>query len=39
MEGSQISRDEGRPRKTIRETIKKNLEINQLDRDMIYDKT
>jgi len=39
MEGSQISRDKGRPRKTIRETIEKNLEINQLDREMIYDRT
>jgi hypothetical protein len=28
MEGSQITRGRGRPRKTIRETIKKDLEIN-----------
>jgi hypothetical protein len=28
MEGSQITRGGGRPRKTIRETIKKDLEIN-----------
>jgi len=28
MEGIQITRGRGRPRKTIRETIKKDLEIN-----------
>jgi len=38
MESSQITRDRGRPRKTIRETIK-NLEINELDKDKIYDRT
>jgi len=39
MEGSQISRGgRGRPRKTLRETIKKDLEINQLDNDMVFDR-
>jgi hypothetical protein len=31
MEGSQITRDKGRPRKTISETIKKDLETRNLD--------
>jgi hypothetical protein len=39
MEGSQITRGRGRPRKTIRETIKRDLEINELDRNMAYDRT
>jgi len=37
MEDSRITRDRGRPRRTIRETIKKSLEINELDRNMVYD--
>jgi len=36
-EGRQITRGIGRPRKFIRETIKKDLEINELDRNMVYD--
>jgi len=36
MKDSQISRGRGRPRKTIRETIKKDLGINELDRNMDY---
>jgi hypothetical protein len=40
MEGSQITRDRGRLIKTIRETIKKDLEINELDRNtVLFDKT
>jgi hypothetical protein len=39
MQGSQITRGRGRPRKTVRETIKKGLEINELDRNMVYDRT
>jgi len=39
MEGSQIIRGQGRPRKTLRETLKKDLEINELDRNMVYDRT
>ncbi|KAH1202758.1 Craniofacial development protein 2 [Glycine max] len=34
MERRQIIRGRGRPKKTIREVIKKNLEINGLDRSM-----
>jgi hypothetical protein len=30
MDDSQIKRGRGRPRKTIRETIRKDLEINEL---------
>ena len=32
VESNQITRDKGRPRKSIREIIKKDLEINELDR-------
>jgi hypothetical protein len=39
MEDTQITRGIGRPRKTIRETIGKDLEINELDRKMVYDRT
>jgi hypothetical protein len=39
MEGSQITRDRGRPRKTIGETITKYLEINELNRNMVLDRT
>jgi len=35
MEGSQITRGRGRPRKTI----KKDIEINELDRNMVYNRT
>ena len=38
MEGSQITRCRGRPRKTIRETIKKDLEMNELEKDMVFDR-
>jgi hypothetical protein len=38
MEDSQIIRGRGRPRKTIRETIKKDLETNELDRNMVCDR-
>ncbi|KAL5170138.1 LINE-1 retrotransposable element ORF2 protein [Glycine soja] len=34
MERRQTIRDRGRPKKTIREVIKKNLELNDLDRSM-----
>jgi hypothetical protein len=34
MEGSQTARSRDRPRKTI----KKGLEINELDRHMLYDR-
>jgi len=39
MEESQVIRGRGRHRKTIRETIKKDLEVNELDPNLIYDKT
>ena len=37
MEESQVKR--GRPRKTIRETIRKDLELNELDPNLVYDRT
>ncbi|KAL5156139.1 hypothetical protein HKD37_19G055060 [Glycine soja] len=39
MERRQTIRDRGRPKKTIREVIKKDLELNDLDRSMILDRT
>jgi hypothetical protein len=36
LEGCQITRCRGRP---IRETIKKDLENNELDRNMVYDRS
>jgi hypothetical protein len=39
MEESQVKRGRGRPRKTIRETIRKNLEVNELDPNVVYDRT
>jgi len=38
MEGSQITRGRGRPRKTIRETIRKDLVIIELEKDMVFDR-
>ena len=37
MEGSLIVRDRGRSRKTLGETIKKNLDLNGLSTCMVYD--
>jgi len=37
MEDNHITRGRGRPRKTIRETIRKDLEINELDQNMVYE--
>jgi len=39
VEESQVRRGRGRPRKTIRETIRKNLEVNELDSNLVYDRT
>jgi len=39
MEESQVKRGRGRPRKTIRETIRKDLEVNELNPNMVYDRT
>jgi len=39
MKESHVKRDIGRPRKTIKETIRKNLEVNELNPNMVYDIT
>jgi len=39
MEESHVKRGRGRPRKTIRETIRKDLEVNELDPNLVYDRT
>lgn len=39
MERGQIVRGRGRPRKIIREAIKKDLELNNLDKSMVLDRT
>ncbi|KAH1264626.1 Craniofacial development protein 2 [Glycine max] len=39
MESRQTIRGRGRPKKTIREVIKKDLELNDLDRSMVLDRT
>jgi len=39
MEESQVKRGKRRPRKTIRETIRKDLEVNELDPNMVYNRT
>ncbi|KAH1197968.1 Craniofacial development protein 2 [Glycine max] len=39
MERRQTIRGRGRPKKTIREVIKKDLELNGLDRSMVLDRT
>jgi len=38
MEESQVKRGRGRPKKTIREAIRKDLEVNELDPNLIYDR-
>lgn len=35
----QIIRGKGKSRKTIKEVIKKDLKINDLDRNMVFDRT
>ena len=39
MEESQVKRGRGRTRKTIRETIRMDLEVNELDPNLVYDRT
>jgi len=39
MEENQVKRCRGRLRKIIREIIRKNLEVNELNPNMVYDKT
>ena len=38
MESSSVARGRGRPRKTICETLKRELNINGLNINMIYDR-
>ena len=38
MERKQTIRDRGRPKKTIREIIKKDLELNDLNRSIVLDR-
>jgi len=37
MKENQVKRGRGRSRKTIRETIRNDLEVNELDPNLIYD--
>jgi len=39
MEESHVKRGRGRPKKTIKETIRKDLEVNELDSNLVYDRT
>lgn len=39
MEDCQAKRDDGRARKTIRETIIKDVEVHELNSNMVYDRT
>ena len=39
MEESRVKRGRERPKKTIRETIRIDLEVNELDPNMIFDRT
>jgi len=39
MEDSQIPKGRGIPRKTNGKTIRKDLEINDLDLNIVYDRT
>jgi len=39
MEESHVKRGIGRPMKTIRETIRKDLEVNEFDPNLVYDRT
>jgi len=39
MEESQVKIGRGRPMKIIRETIRKDIEVNELDPNMVYDRT
>jgi len=38
-EESHVKRSRERPKKTIRETIRKDLEVNELDSNLVYDRT
>jgi len=39
MKESPIRKSRGRPRKTIRGTIRNDLEVNELDPNIVYDQT
>jgi len=39
MEESHVKRGRGRPNKTIRETIRKDSEVNELNSSLVYDIT
>jgi len=39
MEESHVKRGRGRPRKTIRETIRNDLDVNELDPNLVYNRT
>jgi len=39
IEESRVKRGRGKPRKTIRETIKNDFEVNELNLNLVYDKT
>jgi len=39
MKESLVKRGRGKPRKTIRETIKNDLEVNELNPYLVYDRT
>ena len=39
IEKSHVKRGRGRPKKTIRETNRKDLEVNKLDSNLVYDRT
>jgi len=39
MEESHVKRGRGRPKKTIRETIRKDSDVNELDSNLVYDRT
>lgn len=39
MERNQKTRGRGRTKKTIRKIIKKNIKINELDRNMVLDRS
>jgi hypothetical protein len=39
MEESLVKRGRGRHKNTIRETIRNDLEVNELDPNMVYDRT
>jgi len=39
IEENHVKRGRGRPKKIIRETIRKDLEVNELDSNLVYDRT